>query len=657
MGSALQNDFCLGRRLFSWIVIWACFGVLNAQSAQDSLLKTFEGIGDQAARLDSMAKVSREVGLGGNGALGLWLAQKAYEQSLMLKLPRQQMTTIFAVGGIYLTLGARDLALEQYLKGLHLADSLGDLNYRAIGWNNIGSIQSQELDFEGALASLKKARQDFLSASNKQRAAEVLLNMASVYSDLKDWNKAILTSDTVMRELAPFEDPYSFGVLYHNLGLVYAEMGQNGKSIGYFDLAIENGAKAEDLYGLAEAHISRGTSKFSLEAFEEAVADVELGIKESIELGSPDLEARGYKALSDFAKGSGKPAEALEWLERSLRITDSLQTDERKSALANMQAIYSVELKDAEIDLLNKDKAVQDANLSKGKYLNGLLGLGLIAMVALALVLFFRSRIRKRVNQELGLKNSQILAQKEEIETQNTILKSQNDRLEDLNREMDGILHVVAHDLKAPLNQTAGLVSLVMDAGGLSADQISYLEMLLKVNGNAGRLVRDLVEISKLESEKEPMQLESLDLVALVQETVSFLEVEAQRKSIALDLQLPLWSLVIDSERSFITRILDNLVTNAIKFSKPNKTVFIQVADQEDGVMIEIRDQGPGISREDQAKLFKKFQRLTARPTAGESTTGLGLAIVQALVIRLKGRISVKSNAGEGTAFVVWLPK
>jgi two-component system, sensor histidine kinase and response regulator len=222
---------------------------------------------------------------------------------------------------------------------------------------------------------------------------------------------------------------------------------------------------------------------------------------------------------------------------------------------------------------------------------------------------------------------------------------------------MDGILHVVAHDLKAPLNQTSGLVNLLLEGEQLTQSQASYLNMILKVNGNADRLVRDLVEISKLESEKDTMQLESLDLVQLTKETVSFLEIEARRKSIALELSLPDQPLVIASERSFISRILENLVTNAVKFSPTNKRVFISLSAAKDGVMIEIADEGPGISEDDQRKLFKKFQRLSARPTAGENSTGLGLAIVQALVIRLGGTIGVESKLGAGTRFKVWIPK
>jgi signal transduction histidine kinase len=627
------------------------------QAARDSLIQTFANIQDDSARVDSMIRVGMELGFGGEATLGVWIIEQAGEQAHTAKLDIWEVTSLLTIGAIYDQLGARDRALQKFLEGLELADSTGYVNGRAMAWNNVGGIQSQEYHFEDAVASLRKARQDFLSTNSKEKAAGVLLNVASVYSDMKELDRAILTFDSVLKELAPFKNPRTYGILHTNLGLVYLEQKQYAKARESLDLAVQYSQQAEDLYGVSEALIYRGGMRREMEDFGGALADVEAGIDVAKEMGAVELEARGYKALADLYKAQGSPGLALEWLERSIHITDSLATSDRNVALANMQAIYAVELKDAEIDNLNKDRAVQNANIESGRYFQGLLASGLVGMVGIVVFLFLRNRTRRKVNLALGEKNHQISAQKEEILSQNTELKTQNERLEDLNREMDGILHVVAHDLKAPLNQTEGLISLVLMEGNLTDAQRSYLEMILKVNGNAGRMVRDLVEISKLESEKDPMQFASLDLGELIREAYSFLEVEAQRKSITLGLDLPATPVVLATEKTFLLRILDNLVTNAIKFSKPGKKIRIGLEADAKGATISVEDEGPGLSAEDHAKLFKKFQRLSARPTAGETSTGLGLAIVHALVMRLRGDIHATSKPGEGTTFYVWIPR
>jgi signal transduction histidine kinase len=103
-------------------------------------------------------------------------------------------------------------------------------------------------------------------------------------------------------------------------------------------------------------------------------------------------------------------------------------------------------------------------------------------------------------------------------------------------------------------------------------------------------------------------------------------------------------------------QILDNLISNALKFSPPNTTVRVQTRVESCQVWVVVRDQGPGISAADQQKLFQKYSRLSARPTGGESSTGLGLAIVKRLAEAMAGTIQCESGPGAGAAFILRLP-
>jgi signal transduction histidine kinase len=103
-------------------------------------------------------------------------------------------------------------------------------------------------------------------------------------------------------------------------------------------------------------------------------------------------------------------------------------------------------------------------------------------------------------------------------------------------------------------------------------------------------------------------------------------------------------------------QILDNLISNALKYSPPNTTVHVHALPEKDYVVINVRDEGPGISEADQKKLFQKFTRLTARPTGGESSTGLGLAIVKKLAEAMAGSVQCRSTMGAGSTFTLRLP-
>jgi two-component system sensor histidine kinase/response regulator len=109
-------------------------------------------------------------------------------------------------------------------------------------------------------------------------------------------------------------------------------------------------------------------------------------------------------------------------------------------------------------------------------------------------------------------------------------------------------------------------------------------------------------------------------------------------------------------DRAAILQILDNLISNALKYSPPKTTVHVHTLPEREHVVVSVRDEGPGINEEDQKKLFQKFSRLSARPTGGESSTGLGLAIVKRLAEAMSGTVQCHSVPGSGATFSLRLP-
>jgi signal transduction histidine kinase len=130
----------------------------------------------------------------------------------------------------------------------------------------------------------------------------------------------------------------------------------------------------------------------------------------------------------------------------------------------------------------------------------------------------------------------------------------------------------------------------------------------------------------------------------------------ADKKQIQLHVQTP-EEIIIESDKLYLLRIIENLLGNAIKFSPKGKNVWVTVTGEPFGAIITVKDEGPGISEEDQKNLYQNYMRLSARPTGGESSTGLGLSIVKEIVDKMKGNIRCESKLGEGTSFSISLPK
>jgi signal transduction histidine kinase len=133
-------------------------------------------------------------------------------------------------------------------------------------------------------------------------------------------------------------------------------------------------------------------------------------------------------------------------------------------------------------------------------------------------------------------------------------------------------------------------------------------------------------------------------------------EPEAESKEIKLHLNSSA-ALHVEADVGYITQIVENLLSNAIKFSPARKNIFIDVAGNDDKVTVMVKDEGPGMTEDDKKKLFNKYQKLSARPTANESSTGLGLSIVKKFVEAMNGRIWCESEEGKGVSFFVEFAK
>jgi signal transduction histidine kinase len=132
-------------------------------------------------------------------------------------------------------------------------------------------------------------------------------------------------------------------------------------------------------------------------------------------------------------------------------------------------------------------------------------------------------------------------------------------------------------------------------------------------------------------------------------------QAEAKEQTIAL-VQEPLGRALVNADEGRLRDAIDNLVSNAVKFSPRGSTVRVAVQRRFDVVRCQVSDQGPGLTEEDQKQLFQRFHRLTARPTAGESSTGFGLWIVKQIVDLHGGRVWAESTSGSGSSFVLELP-
>lgn len=222
--------------------------------------------------------------------------------------------------------------------------------------------------------------------------------------------------------------------------------------------------------------------------------------------------------------------------------------------------------------------------------------------------------------------------------------------------ELNDLMGIVAHDLKSPLNKVLGLIQLLPLVGELNNEQKLYIEMVNKVIESGRKLIDDILIINEHESHFDTLNLEVFNVNDAILELINTHQNQTKQKNILIQFTSTVQDLEFISDKDAIIRVLDNLLSNALKFSFPDKSIFVSLKVEKDEVIISIKDEGQGISEEDQQKMFRKFQKLSAKPTGGENSTGLGLSIIKVLIEKLKGKITFESQVGLGTTFFVHLP-
>lgn len=269
----------------------------------------------------------------------------------------------------------------------------------------------------------------------------------------------------------------------------------------------------------------------------------------------------------------------------------------------------------------------------------------------------FSARIREFIDKKI------IAEQTAAAETANAALRERNTQLAQLNDEKNELLGIAAHDLKSPLTGIVMSSDMVVQfyEKMQRTDIVREMERIRTIAQRMSSIITDVLDINALETGKRNYHSEYLDIAPLLRDTAEDYRRRAQAKNIELHTdigeQLPL-----TTDRNAFVQIVDNLVSNAVKYSPRDKCVWIRANFYANGktairiLRIEIQDEGPGFTDEDKSKLFGKFARLSAKPTGNEHSTGLGLSIVKQLVEHAGGTIYCQSTSGNGATFILDFP-
>ncbi|MDP4115275.1 MAG: hybrid sensor histidine kinase/response regulator, partial [Bacteroidota bacterium] len=255
------------------------------------------------------------------------------------------------------------------------------------------------------------------------------------------------------------------------------------------------------------------------------------------------------------------------------------------------------------------------------------------------------------------IKNDELVSANKELLRLHKEISKKNIELERLNDEKNKFLRIAAHDLRNPMSSIVGLASLLQSAKDKLSDDDYELLMGIK---NAGEfslnLLNELLDLSIIESGNLQLNLANYNLIEIINNNLKINKRIANNKRITLDFTPTIESINIEVDEIKIEQVLNNLISNAIKYSFPNSHILIDVTKELNAVIVCIKDNGNGIPENEIERLFIPFSRTTSQATNGERSTGLGLSIVKKIIEAHSGEVWAESKINEGSKFFFSLP-
>ncbi len=531
------------------------------------------------------------------------------------------------IGTVYFIIANYSSAMEYFHRSLILSQELGDMQSQAIAEGNIGNVYFNLGDYVSALDAYQKSLSMFQKVSDCYGEACSLSNIGSIYDKLGDSQAALAFQTDALSLFRTIAYPEGEINALVAMGVLYERTGDyNAAKTCFQDAAFlahrvgDRYAEANTLYHQGALILCSNTATSS--DYHDSILLLKSVLDIAEKIDARELIYKSHKALSEIYKRRGQFETALKHHEEFYRLRESVFNTESDKRLRSLQVVHQLEQTRRESNLFQK----QAEDLKQ-------------ANEALSAVL---------LEMEQHKKNA-----------------------EEANRFKSHLLSIAAHDLRNPLSTIVtitdfvqSIIASIKHSGSLN--QLSEVEAMLNLIHDSStrmfKLIAQILQSSQIDSGKLQLACSVTDLYPIafsaVRENLSQAERKAQTLLFSGDSNL-----FANVDAECIREIFDNLISNAIKYSPTGKKIEVNIYHhqppdkREKTIIFSVRDEGQGLTSEDMKKLFGKFERLSAKPTGGETSTGLGLSIVKQLAELHGGKVWAESEGkNQGATFFVELP-
>ncbi len=557
------------------------------------------------------------------------------------KTTAAEVTRLMA--NIYRLTGDYPNAIRLCNRGLQLLQGIEHPLYRARLYQLKGICFKDQKEMAKAITMLEKAVEYAQKTKSDQELANACVSLGNLYRRQEDTQSAL---DYYHKALALYNKRkwnYRIGQTYVNIGLISKQREQYDSVRLYAENALDHLRKAGGrideagaLQLLADAAYQDKNYATALRYGKEAL---EIAQKTNNKEYIKTSAMNAYKT----AKAMGDYKAALRYRELNYEMQDSLFNEEKTKEITRLEADFEFQkerdslamAQEQERLIFEQEKALRDAQIGERNTQLAGLGVGLLAILVVAGLLYRQRQAKARANELLS-------AQKEEIQLQAEELQTANDKLVQLDRFKEQMTGMIVHDLKNPLNAVLFATQNHADRQLRNAHQASQ-RML--------QMVMNMLDVQKFSDTNVQIQPQHRNVSQLFAEVIEQVRFAAETKNIRFITEPN--TLATHADPELTSRVLMNLLTNAIKYSPLNSQITLKAEQTEGGkVRFAVQDEGTGIPEDQLDKVFERFGQADAR----KGSTGLGLTFCKLTVEAHGGQIGVDSELGKGSMFWFTLP-
>lgn len=603
-------------------------------------------------------------------------AQKHYQSSLLKATEADNKPlagkALNGIGSTFHELGDFASALGYFQKSIGINEELGDKIVVAGYSINLGNVYAANGNYAKSYECYTRSLEIFEESGDKVSSGDCTNNIGLLYYRQGNYSEALNCFLKGIKLWKEIKDYRREAISLHNIANIYAERGEFDKTLEYFFLALSIEEKIEDKHGEADTLQAIGNTYFKQKNFPAALDFTNRSLDISKQIGNKDSEAKALTNLGSILAATGDYEAALSAIQNGLYLHKKIHNKSGEAeCLRDIGKLYILK-GNFENALTFLNHALQLAEELQSKSLSCQIHQQFTAAYSLAenyrLALehselssslerqLFSKENSERINQLQAIYELETARHESEIHRLKTIeLAEANRQLIDLNRQKSDFLTIASHDLKNPLSNVTMLSKLLRkEADHLTAAEVAdFASDIQVITERMFRLVKKFLDINALEAGKITPVFTETDITALIQELIHSFRPISKTKSITIVFDEGPEHLKAVVDETMLTEVIDNLVSNALKYSPREKKVEIRLQKKPTGFSVSVQDEGPGISETDKQRLFKSFARLSALPTAGEDSSGLGLFITKKMVELLGGSIFCESTEGHGATFVV----